>query len=111
MVNDLIFPILPREGKVPVTVDDRVKKIDKSSETKGLSEEERQEHDEERRVTEKAQEERHQGDAKQESSEQDDNEPAPSSSVADSASRSAGDNTDADSKKDSKGIKHLDIYI
>ena len=48
MSNDLIFPILPREGKVPVKPDDRVKKVSKEAETKGLGEDERYEHDEER---------------------------------------------------------------
>ncbi|MEG3767265.1 hypothetical protein [Alteromonas sp. 14N.309.X.WAT.G.H12] len=111
MVNDLIFPILPREGKVPVTVDDRVKKINKSSETKALSEEERQEHDEERRVTEKVQEERHDREAKQQPQRQK-KSPASKGEDAQEDSTPAEKDDKPDSQdKDSGGFKHLDIYI
>ena len=107
MSNDLIFPILPREGKVPVKPDDRVKKVSKEAETKGLGEDERYEHDEERRVTEKQQRDsrHHQDDkADQQAENAKENPPVSSGDKEDKKQVSSSEN------KDSK-IKHLDIYI
>jgi hypothetical protein len=59
MSNDLLFPILPRNSKVPVEVDDRVQKISKDKRTKQLSDEEKEQHHEERIVSEKEQYHRH----------------------------------------------------
>lgn len=55
MYNDLLFPILPREGKVPIKSDNKITSIIKEGKAKGLSEEEREAHAEERRVDEKHQ--------------------------------------------------------
>lgn len=107
MSNDLIFPILPREGKVPVKPDDRVKKVSKEAETKGLGEDERYEHDEERRVAEKHQRDsgHHQDNkAEQQAENAKENQGGSSGHKADNSQESSSDN------KDSK-IKHLDIYI
>ncbi len=52
MSSDLLFPILPREGKIPVTSDERVKPVSKGRGTKELGEEERALYDEERKVSE-----------------------------------------------------------
>ncbi|OJF68619.1 hypothetical protein BK026_07340 [Alteromonas sp. V450] len=41
MSNDLLFPILPRNTKVPVEPDDRVKKVQKTKKSEHFSEEER----------------------------------------------------------------------
>ncbi|WP_334022328.1 hypothetical protein [Alteromonas sp. S015] len=41
MSNDLLFPILPRNMKVPVEPDERVKKVQKTKKSEHLSEEER----------------------------------------------------------------------
>ena len=41
MSNDLLFPILPRNTKVPVEPDERVKKVQKTKKSEHLSEEER----------------------------------------------------------------------
>ena len=38
MSNDLLFPILPRNTKVPVEVDERVKKVQKTKKTEHVSE-------------------------------------------------------------------------
>ena len=40
MSNDLLFPILPRNTKVPVEEDKRVKKVEKTNKTEHFSEEE-----------------------------------------------------------------------
>tara|TARA_B100001063_G_scaffold243857_1_gene275352 strand:- start:1160 stop:1408 length:249 start_codon:yes stop_codon:yes gene_type:complete len=39
MSNDLLFPILPRNTKVPVEEDKRVKKVEKTNKTEHFSEE------------------------------------------------------------------------
>ena len=36
MSNDLLFPILPRNTKVPIETDDRVKKVQKTKKTEHL---------------------------------------------------------------------------
>ena len=41
MSNDLLFPILPRNTKVPVEPDERVKKVQKTKKSEHLSEEDR----------------------------------------------------------------------
>ena len=41
MSNDLLFPILPRNTKVPVEPDERVKKVQKAKKSEHLNEEER----------------------------------------------------------------------
>ncbi|WP_394223195.1 hypothetical protein [Alteromonas gracilis] len=46
MSNDLLFPILPRNTRVPVEVDERVKKVEKAKKNKGYSEEEHKENTE-----------------------------------------------------------------
>ena len=48
MSNDLLFSVLPREGKVPVVVDEKVKRVSKETRAKQLSEDEKETHDEER---------------------------------------------------------------
>ncbi len=60
MNNDLIFPIIPREGKVPVVADKKVKKVTKQKTSNSLNEEEKAEHQEERKVSDKEQYIRHQ---------------------------------------------------
>ena len=55
MSNDLLFSVLPREGKVPVVTDERVKRIRKEARAKNLSEDEKESHDEERLISEKQQ--------------------------------------------------------
>ena len=40
MSNDLLFPILPRNTKVPIETDDRVKKVQKTKKSEHFSEEE-----------------------------------------------------------------------
>ena len=48
MSNDLLFSIIPREGKTPVVTDERVKRVSKEARAKQLSEDEKETHDEER---------------------------------------------------------------
>ncbi|NDV91962.1 hypothetical protein GTH32_12315 [Alteromonas sp. 345S023] len=46
MSNDLLFPILPRNTKVPVEEDKRVKKVEKSKRSEHVDHEERDQFDE-----------------------------------------------------------------
>ncbi|GGF81811.1 hypothetical protein [Alteromonas lipolytica] len=55
MSSDLLFSVLPREGKVPIVTDDRVKRVSKESRAKQLSEDEKETHDEERLISEQQQ--------------------------------------------------------
>jgi len=41
MSNDLLFPILPRNTKVPIEPDERVKKVQKTKKSEHISEEDR----------------------------------------------------------------------
>jgi hypothetical protein len=41
MSNDLLFPILPRNTKVPVEVDERVKKVQKTKKSDHFSEDDK----------------------------------------------------------------------
>lgn len=70
MSNDLLFSIIPREGKVPVVSDDRVKKISKEARAKQLSEDEKDTHEEERLVSEQQQYRVHQKQEKGQEKEQ-----------------------------------------
>jgi len=55
MSNDLLFSVLPREGKVPVVVDEKVKRVSKETRARQLSEDEKETHDEERLISEQEQ--------------------------------------------------------
>lgn len=59
MSSDILFSILPREGKVPVTTRTNVKKVGKDGATKSVGEEEREQEKELRKVRNKEQYLRH----------------------------------------------------
>ena len=46
MSNDLIFSILPRNTKVPIETDNRVKKVARSEKSEALNQDEKEQHDE-----------------------------------------------------------------
>lgn len=96
MTSDLLFSILPREGKVPIAHDSqKVVPVDKLEPLKALSDEEKELKGEEREARKKQQ---------QQHKKQQDEKPAPQPKQA-----TSGENVD-DSKKP-KGPKHLDIYV
>ena len=66
MSNDLLFSIIPREGKIPVVTDERVKRVSKEARAKQLSEDEKETHDEERLVSEQQQYRAHEKQGKKE---------------------------------------------
>ncbi len=115
MFNDLLFPILPREGRAPLTFNNRVQKIGKITRIEALGEQERMEHDEERRVTGEQEREQHQQ-ADSEHSEQYDRDghltKESGAATASEEPAERGQDGENDSGSDSEGkIKHLDIYI
>lgn len=56
MSNDLLFSVLPREGKSPIEKDElRVKQVDKEANLRALNDEEKELHAEERDAREKYQ--------------------------------------------------------
>lgn len=59
MSNDLIFSILPRNTKVPIETDNRVKKVARSEKSEALNQDEKEQHDEVHIVDEMEQRERH----------------------------------------------------
>lgn len=94
MTNDLIFSVLPREGKVPVEKDQlKVKKVEKDAQLRALNDEEKQLNAEEREAREKYQEK-----PPQEKSDK---------GHDDSALEQEQDGIEIDEH----GRKHLDIYI
>lgn len=98
MTSDLLFSVLPREGKVPIKHDtQKVEKIEKQNKLKPLSDEEQVLHVEEREARQQ-QQEQHKKTTTEESSEQE-------SQISDNQSKNSS------AKKKPKGPKHLDIYV
>jgi hypothetical protein len=96
MTSDLLFSILPREGKVPIAHDSqKVAKIDRQEKLRALSDEEKELKNEEKEARKKQQ----QQNENEQSSEQ---EPKPDKADEESV--------DTEQKKP-KGPKHLDIYV
>jgi hypothetical protein len=93
MTTDLLFSILPREGKVPIAHDSqKVVKIDRQEELHALSDEEKELKGEEKEARKK----------QQKQNEKDKNpEPEPDQVKQ-------GDDSE---QKKPKGPKHLDIYV
>jgi hypothetical protein len=92
MTTDLLFSILPREGKVPIAHDSqKVAKIDKQEPLSDLSDEEKELKGEEREAREKNQQRN-----KNETS---------------SEPECPNEKAVQDKQKKSKGPKHLDIYV
>jgi hypothetical protein len=96
MTTDLLFSILPREGKVPIAHDSqKVMKIDKQEQLRALSDEEKELKGEEREAREKQQ--------KRNTSKQKPEQESSRDQVEENA-------VDTKQKKP-KGPKHLDIYV
>ncbi|GAC17782.1 hypothetical protein [Paraglaciecola arctica] len=97
MTSDLLFSILPREGKVPIAHDSqKVAKIDRQEKLRALSDEEKELKNEEKDARKKQQQNK-----KEQSSEpESDTDTTQVNKVAE----------DSDQKKP-KGPKHLDIYV
>jgi hypothetical protein len=96
MTSDLLFSILPREGKVPIAHDSqKVVQIDKQEPLKALTDEEKELKGEEREARQKQQ---------QENEKQQEEKPAEQSEQV-----ASDENTDETKKP--KGPKHLDIYV
>ena len=92
MSNDLLFSILPREGKVPIVHDEqKVHKVSKESAIRELSDQEQELHLEEREARQQQQSRQEKKSAEQK--EITANDPAEGQSIND------------------KGFKHLDIYV
>ena len=97
MTTDLLFSILPREGKVPIAHDSqKVEKIDRQEKLRALSDEEKELKNEEKEARKKQQQNENAQSAEQ--------EPAPNSEQVDKE----GVKTE---QKNTKGPKHLDIYV
>lgn len=118
MSNDLIFSILPRNTKVPIESDNRVKKVARSEKAEALNQDEKEHHDEVHIVDEMAQRERHEENEKkehpsnQENRQQEDSQGDKSIGQQLSESESSElDTADATGTKIPRGIKHVDITI
>ena len=109
--SDLIFPILPRNTKVPVEGDDRVKKVAKSSSVETLNAEEKKQHEVVHAVDEKEQR-HHYEQEKQHEKEQNREKPQNVTSL-DTSSSASEDNDKSKESKSSKTLtrKHIDITI
>ena len=98
MTIDLLFSILPREGKVPIAHDSqKVEIIDRQEKLRALNDEEKELKNEEKEARKKQQQQKE----KEDNSESED-KPNPEQIEQDSY--------DPDDKKP-KGPKHLDIYV
>jgi hypothetical protein len=96
MTTDLLFSILPREGKVPIAHDSqKVAKIDRQEALRPLSDEEKELKGEERDARKKNQQH---------------NKNAHSPEQESSSEQVEKEESDTDQKKP-KGPKHLDIYV
>jgi hypothetical protein len=100
MSSDLLFSILPREGKVPITHDElKVQKVIKESELRALNDKEQELHLEEREARQKQQSQ-----AKKQAKDE------ASNNVEEESEIDAEADKDKNGKVD-KGFKHLDIYV
>ena len=96
MTTDLLFSILPREGKVPIAHDSqKVVKIDRQEELHALSDEEKELKGEEKEARKKQQQH---------------NKNKHSPEQESSPEQVEKEDNDTDQKKP-KGPKHLDIYV
>jgi len=96
MTTDLLFSILPREGKVPIAHDSqKVAKIDRQEALRSLSDEEQELKGEER-------------DARKKNQQHNKNEHSPEQEPT--SEQVDNEDSDTDQKK-TKGPKHLDIYV
>lgn len=96
MTSDLLFSILPREGKVPIAHDSqKVAQIDKQEKLRALSDEEKELKNEEK-------------DARKKQQQQNKNE---QSAEAEPKQDKTEQKTDDTEQKKPKGPKHLDIYV
>lgn len=101
MSSDLIFPILPRNTKVPVEENGRVKKVAKTSVTEPLNEEEKKQHERVHVVDDNAQRQRHE----QEQHKQD----TPPDTLP--KTEALEDKIDESESTTTQGRKHIDITI
>ena len=103
MVNDLIFSILPREGKVAIEKDQlKVKQVEKEAKIRALNDEEKQLNAEEREARKKSQKKQQQSKDSKEPKDQ-----KAQKNQADPADKQDQDGIEVDEH----GRKHLDIYI
>lgn len=95
MSNDLLFSVLPREGKSPIEKDElRVKQVEKEANLRALNDEEKELNAEEREAREKYQKKNTAGLKDDTSENEDENKVDPELPTI-----------------DEQGQKHLDIYI
>ncbi|MCW8108353.1 hypothetical protein OPS25_07585 [Alteromonas ponticola] len=55
MSDDLLFSVIPRQGRAVIKPDDRVKQVSAEARTEALSQQEKEVHDNERKVSEREQ--------------------------------------------------------
>jgi len=111
MSNDLIFSILPRNTKVPVESDNRVKKVVRTEHAEKLNQDEKAQHEEVHIVDEVEQRHRHE---QQTPNEQQFNEQNPTEQGGNASEQAREDkrNEPATAKdKTNASIKHVDITI
>lgn len=98
MSSDLLFSVLPREGKVPIAHDElKVQKVEKEAALRELSDEEQELHLEEREARQQQQSQ---------------NKKKKSALATDNSEKSAEQDTELKkTDEDDKGFKHLDIYV
>lgn len=102
MSNDLLFPIITRDGKVPSSADElRVQRVEKEAALRPLNDEEKSLNAEEREAREKYHQ---QQESKADSSKQDDKD-------ANAEEENYEEMQSSGIEVDEKGRKHLDIYI
>jgi hypothetical protein len=104
MSSDLLFSILPRQGKVPMSHDEhKVQQVSKLAKLRALSDEEKELHGEELEIHEKYQSQKE----SQARTPQENNSQTTEESTGDGAQET----TEEPNEKKGKGPKHLDIYV
>jgi hypothetical protein len=99
MSSDLLFSILPREGKVPMAQNEqKVQKVSKESNLGALSDEEEELHHEELEVRDKYHPKKQAKNPKEQNKQKHNQ-------------ASSRDADQAPDEEDKKGPKHLDIYV
>lgn len=122
MYNDLLFPILPRNTKIPVEGDNRIQQIRRVMKSESLNQGEKEQHDQTHKVDEAARQERHrrvEGVYKEpkkdkEAASDEDNAQRPQSEAGNKKQKEQEGADKADAKRtttSSAGRKHLDVFI
>ncbi|QJR82190.1 hypothetical protein CA267_016240 [Alteromonas pelagimontana] len=111
MSSDLLFPILPREGKVPVKSKEKITRVTAEQKSQALGDPEKAEHDEERLVNRKEQYQRHEEQTGYSHDKREHQDINSSGTEGEQLPKQVNQKAEEEKHRATGKIKHLDIYI